>query len=255
MSKALRGRIALAAAVLLLFLCVIAARLPASWILSAAPKFNGQSPQCESVSGTIWLGACSGLAAGIYRFSSAKWELEALPLLRGTVAAHLALSGNDLKVDGLFQRRLNGAISATEVQASFSMPNALIPQLPGNLSGHVAANIAALAVDGFKLQYIAGRIDVQGLTQTAPERMPLGSYQLEFPDSPTTDQPPVGTLRDTGGPLEVHGTLTLTPEPGYLLDGTVAPRPDASASLLQQIAVLGSPDAAGRRSFSQAATF
>ena len=45
MSKALRGRIALAAAVLLLFLGVIAARLPASWILSAAPKFNSQSPQ------------------------------------------------------------------------------------------------------------------------------------------------------------------------------------------------------------------
>lgn len=255
MSKTWRGRVAMAAAVLLLFVGVIAARLPASWILAAVPKINGQPPQCEAISGTLWHGACSGLIAGTYRFSSAQWELAPWPLLRGIVAAHLAIESDALSIDGQFQRRLSGALTVRDVHARFSMPNLLLPQLPANLSGNVAAHIALAAVAGFKVQSMVGQINVQDLVQTAPSRILLGNYQLEFPEPAAADKPVVGTLRDTGGPLEIHGTLTLTPEPGYLLDGTVVARPDAGPALLQQIAILGSPDSSGRRSFSQAATF
>ena len=54
MSKTFRGRAGLAAAALLLFAGVIATRVPASWLLAAVPKINGQSPHCDVISGTIW---------------------------------------------------------------------------------------------------------------------------------------------------------------------------------------------------------
>ena len=83
----------------------------------------------------------------------------------------------------------------------------------------------------------------------------LGSYQLGFDGGEDENGAVRGKLRDTGGPLDVAGTLALTPAPGYLLQGTVATRPSASSLLQRQIAFLGSPDAAGRRAFAQEATF
>ena len=65
-----------------------------------------------------------------------------------------------------------------------------------------------------------------------------------------------GQLRDLGsGPLAVEGTVRLTPEPGFDLEGLVTARPTASPELAQDIQFLGSPDARGRRPFSLAATF
>jgi hypothetical protein len=60
---------------------------------------------------------------------------------------------------------------------------------------------------------------------------------------------------DLGGPLALAGTLRMTPEPGFVVDGTVAARPTASPNLVRQLQMLGAPDAQGRRSFSIANTF
>ncbi|MGH8286318.1 MAG: type II secretion system protein N, partial [Steroidobacteraceae bacterium] len=57
------------------------------------------------------------------------------------------------------------------------------------------------------------------------------------------------------GPLNVTGSLRLTREPGFVLDGLVAARPDASPELARQLQYLGAPDAGGRRPFSIAGTF
>jgi hypothetical protein len=58
-----------------------------------------------------------------------------------------------------------------------------------------------------------------------------------------------------GGPLAVAGTLRMTPEPGFVLEGTVASRANATPELARQLQMLGAPDAQGRRSFSIANTF
>ena len=87
-----------------------------------------------------------------------------------------------------------------------------------------------------------------------PSAQRRGSYSLTFP--PSTGGDPVGQLRDLGGgPLAVEGTLRLTPEPGFDLEGLVKARPTASADLAKDIQFLGSPDAQGRRPFSLAGTF
>jgi hypothetical protein len=49
--------------------------------------------------------------------------------------------------------------------------------------------------------------------------------------------------------------LTLTREPGFSVDGTVAAGADIHPQLARQLEYLGSPDAQGRRPFSVAATF
>jgi hypothetical protein len=65
----------------------------------------------------------------------------------------------------------------------------------------------------------------------------------------------VGDLTDLGGPLAVRGTLRLTNQPGYVLEGQVAARADAAPELVSNLQFLGTPDASGRRPFSIAGTF
>jgi hypothetical protein len=50
----------------------------------------------------------------------------------------------------------------------------------------------------------------------------------------------------------VSGLLQLSPSGAYDLEGSVAPRPGASADLTQTLQLLGAPDAQGRRPFSLA---
>ena len=62
-------------------------------------------------------------------------------------------------------------------------------------------------------------------------------------------------MRDLDGPLALEGTLRLTPQPGFELEGLIAPRNGAPPELVNNIRFLGAPDASGRRSFSLAGTF
>ncbi len=64
-----------------------------------------------------------------------------------------------------------------------------------------------------------------------------------------------GAVRDLGGPLQVSGTLHLTAAGGFELQGLVAPRASASPELIENLRFLGTPDAAGRRTFAISGTF
>jgi hypothetical protein len=75
---------------------------------------------------------------------------------------------------------------------------------------------------------------------------------IEFPAAPGGE--PVGKLRDLDGPLAVEGTMRLTRQPGFDLQGEVTARPGAPPALINNIRFLGSPDALGRRPFGISGT-
>ena len=108
-----------------------------------------------------------------------------------------------------------------------------------------------LRVDGQIIRAIEGVVEIHDLTDGDQK---WGSYSVTFP--PPTAGVPVGQLKDLGtGPLAVEGSMKLTPEPGFDLQGLVAARPSASADLVQNLRFLGSPDAQGRRPFSLESSF
>jgi hypothetical protein len=112
-----------------------------------------------------------------------------------------------------------------------------------------------LRVEGQAVKVIQGVVEAHDLTDgEASNAQRWGSYSLTFPAPIAGD--PLGQLRDLGGgPLAVEGTLRLTPDPGFDLEGLVTARPTASPELAKDIQFLGSPDAQGRRPFSLSATF
>jgi hypothetical protein len=238
----------------LVFAGIVVARLPATWVLPA-PKYG---VTCSDVDGTVWTGTCTGLTVQQQPVGDLSWDVHASRLLAGKLNADIVITRPTGTAQGNVEVGFDKNISARDVKADLPLDRELVAALPPNLQslrGKIHAELAHVRVEGQALKAIQGVVEARDLTDgegSNAERW--GSYSLTFP--PSTSGDPVGQLRDLGGgPLAVEGTLRLTPEPGFDLEGLVTARPTASPDLAKDIQFLGSPDAQGRRPFSLAATF
>ncbi|MDB6089212.1 MAG: ral secretion pathway protein [Gammaproteobacteria bacterium] len=230
------------------FAVIVIARLPASWVVPSPPA----NVACASVDGSIWNGACTGLTVGGAVVGDVVWDVHATRLLAGKLAAHVVLTRTTGSAQGDVEVGLDKSITARNVRADLPLDRALMPQLPPRLNGNAHADIALARFENGIVTQLQGLIEAHNLEDRSGNITPLGNYSLTFPGG---SGEPTGQLKDQGGPLQVEGTLRLTREPGFDLQGLVKPRADATADLTSEIQYLGSPDAQGRRPFALAATF
>jgi hypothetical protein len=234
----------------LVFAGIVVARLPASWVLPD-PK---SGVTCTDADGTIWNGTCTGLTFQQQPIGDLSWEVHASRLLAGKINVDLVVTRPTGSAHGNVESGFDKKITARDIRADLPLDRELTAGLPPNfqgLRGTLHARIAYLRVEGQKIRAVEGVVEAHDLTDGAQL---WGSYSITFPPATTGD--PLGQIRDLGnGPLAVEGTLRLTPEPGFDLEGLVTARPTASPELAQDIKFLGSPDAQGRRPFSLAGTF
>lgn len=258
----MRRGVKITAAAAAAFAVALIARFPARWAAGALPS----DTRCSMISGTLWSGACAGLAAGGSPIGDLTWDVHPLRLLTGRLSADVALSRGAGTARARVDVSLGGALSARGLRAAFPLDHALVSALPPGMQGSVQADIPLLELDGSRITALRGRIDVHGLTDARGE--PMGDYRLSFPAKDSSGPSdgasgasgrasggPVGHLTDLGGPLSVDGTVRLTPEPGYVIEAQIAPRPGAPPELVDAMRFLGSPDANGRRPFSISGTF
>jgi general secretion pathway protein N len=238
----------------LVFAGIVVARLPASWVLPG-PK---SGVTCSDADGTIWNGTCTGLTVQQQPVGDLSWDVHASRLLAGKLNADIVITRPNGNAQGNVEVGLDKSISARDIKADLPLDRDLASALPPNirsLRGKLHAELVHVRVEGQALKAIQGVVEAQDMTDgegSNAERW--GSYSLTFP--PSTGGDPVGQLRDLGGgPLAVEGTLHLTPEPGFDLEGLVKARPTASPELAKDIQFLGSPDAQGRRPFGLSGTF
>ena len=238
----------------LVFAGIVVTRLPASWVLPGPDS----GVTCADADGTIWNGTCTGLTVQQQHIGDLSWEVHAMRLLAGKVNVDVVVTRPTGTVSGNVESGLDKKVTARNIQADLPLDAELTSGLPPDfqgLRGKLHAQIAYLRVDGQAIGAIEGVIEAHDLTNNqGATAQPWGSYSLTFP--PPTTGAPLGQIKDLGGgPLIVEGTLRLTPEPGFDVQGLVTARPTAPAELAQEIQYLGSPDAQGRRPFALAATF
>lgn len=229
------------------FLLVLIVRFPARWAALALPR----NLACAQLSGTLWSGTCTGLIAAGAPLGDLTWSLRPLRLLAGRLALDVALARAGGTARASVEIGPTGAVTAHDVRAEFPLDRGLIPALPPYTHGSADVDLALLRWNGRRVTQMHGQIDVRDLT--AGQGEPLGSYRLLFPGGPGDE--PDGQLSDLGGPFAVQGTVRLTREPGYVVQGLIAARPTALPDLVSQLRYLGAPDAQGRRPFSVAGTF
>lgn len=238
-------RIALAAAAA--FAVILISRLPASWVV---PRTGMVA--CTGADGSVWSGSCNGLTLERLALGDLTWDAAPLKLLTGTLAAHVVLAHGPVTASADAAYGVGGSLSLRNLIADLKLDPRQIPHLPPQLRGSVHTDLALVRLEHGRLAELKGRIEAHDLTQRTGHVTPLGSYALTFAGGGTE---PVGTLVDLGGPLAVEGTLRLTRQAGYVLEGRVAARADAAPELIDNLQFLGSPDASGRRPFSIAGTF
>ena len=231
----------------LAFAVIVLTRLPASWVV---PAGGGAGFTCASVDGSIWSGACSGLAVQRVAVGDLTWDLQPAQLLAGALAAHVTLAHGPISVRGDVALGFGHRLTLRNLIADVPVDHRVLRQAPRDLSGTLHLDLALAHIEKGAVTELQGRLEAHDLIDSHGRTTPLGSYALVFPGGNLT-----GRLQDLGGPLAVSGTVRLTPGRGYAVDGLVAARADAPPELVNNLAFLGSPDAQGRRPFSMSGTF
>ncbi len=236
------------------FVAIVIARLPATWVVPD----SSAAVSCAAVDGSIWSGTCTGLTAQGAAIGDVTWDVHALKLLTGKLSTNIALTRPTGSLHGDFDIGFDKAVTARNVQAAFPLSDQvvqmLLPQNLRSLRGSASADIAFARVANNIVRQLQGRVELHDLEDHDKDGVTaLGSYALTFPGG---SGEPVGQLRDLGGPLGVDGTVRLMQDqPGIDLQTYITARAGAAQSLVSQLAVLGSPDAQGRRQFGTQMTF
>ncbi len=232
----------------LAFAAILLARMPAAWVVPA----SGAWGSCASVEGSLWAGVCAGLRVQGTPLGDLTWQLHPLRLLTAKLVAHIAVARGASALTAEVELGLGGRVTLRHVLADVALDPAVIPDLPASLHGRAHLDLALAEIEHGVITQLEGRIEAHDLEDRTGMPTPLGSYVLTFPGG---GGEPTGKLRDLDGPLAVEGTLRLTRQPGYELEGLVAPRSGAAPEIVNSVRFLGPPDAAGRRPFSVEGTF
>ncbi len=245
----MRPRIWIALLAAVAFAAILLARMPAAWII---PAGGVRGASCAGVDGSLWSGVCTALTVQRTPVGDVSWELHPGRLLLGELAAHIAVTRGAGNLDAEVELRFGQRVTVRQARADLPLDPALIPGLPAALHGRAHLDLALAQFEHGIITALQGRIEARDLEDRSGVATPLGSYLVTFPGGPGE---PTGKLRDLDGPLAVEGTLRLTRQPGFELEGLVAARAGATPELVNNIRYLGSPDATGRRPFSVAGTF
>ena len=234
---------------ILAFAIILLVRLPASWVKGFLPP----AVTCTDIAGTAWNGSCSGVAYNGAALGNLNWELHPLALFRGKVAAFVNLTRGGQFVRGDFEMSSGQSYVAHDLQAQLPLDPPLLPQLDAGYSGNISVNLSYLKLEKNLLAAIEGQVQATSL-YSKRDRLALGGYSATFPRAAAGSEP-VAQVTSLEGPVDFEGTLKLTREPGWVVDGKIRTKPETPQALVQQLAYLGAPDAQGFRPLSLAGTF
>jgi general secretion pathway protein N len=208
--------------------------------------------QLQGLEGTLWSGRAAAANVGTLSLHDVRWSVHAWQLLLGRLAADLRAQLDEGFVAANV-KATRSHVSLSEVRASTSLPtlHAVLPV--AGLRGEANLTLSALELDVAKAwpTKVVGDLKLLQL-ETAPfsltgprgKLVPIGNYAVRFADG---GSPINATFNDTGGPLEVSGTLAVNAR-AYKLDGLIKARADAPQELVDGLNVMTSePDAEGRR--------
>jgi hypothetical protein len=194
------------------------------------------------IGGSLWNGEAQLIDINGFKIQQARWRVNPLRLVLGSVTGNATARWGGGFIEAQYSLGLSGAVSIRELQASFSL-NQLQSWLnvPG-ISGETSIRIEKLDWHEGWLRQVVGRGEVRNLSTNMIPLEPgqtLGSYELLFDQATISDTAPLtGALRDTGGPLELAGTLTLKPPAAYELAARIKARPGAPGILTEGITFL-----------------
>jgi general secretion pathway protein N len=234
------------------FVVFALATLPAQLLLT---WLEPSGVSAAGVSGTAWKGRAQVIVVQGTRVGALEWDLHALKLFTARLAADVKVT----RVDGFLQADAtllpSGRLQLSDLRGSAPL-HALPPNIVrGGWTGTLNLRLDALTLDEGWPTHAAGSVEVIDLTGPANRPVHMGSYQVTFPPDADGSETLSGALKDSGGPLQVNGTVQLhATDRRYVIAGLIAARPDAPRDVANALQFLGPPDEQGRVEFGMEGT-
>lgn len=238
------------AALLLSLIALIPARIGIAVAGLPAETVSG-------VSGTVWRGSLQRLAMDGIVLGPVAWVARPTRLFLGQLAADVEATLPDGFLNSGVAVSLGGTLLLSDLEGA--APIAWLAPAAGRDGGQLTARFEKLAIDGERIDTAVGSLTIAGVVLPVPTAGPVlapGNYVITFdakdlaPDAQLS-----GTVADSGGPLEIAGTVTFTPPRSYELSGTAKPRPEAPAELRNALQMLGPAKPDGTHALSLAGSF
>lgn len=214
----------------------------------------------RALRGTVWGGEADGVVALGIRIDRLRWKLAPAALVTGRLAATVDARLPD---DGFAEGRVTvGAGGVALADFSGAAPLAALGPATAAFGGSGDVRVRLERVewrDGW-LAAAVGTVEAANVDTTfgaVPGGSgPGGGFAVRF-DAPEVapGDPVTGAVTDTGGPLELAATLTLTPPGSYRIDGTARARPGAPPALASGLRLLGPDDGRGGHAVSLEGSF
>jgi general secretion pathway protein N len=230
------------------YLIFAVATVPASVVTSRLGRFGVNT---AGVEGSVWKGRAQVVQVANSNLGSVSWDLHVLPLFTGRLQADVQLNRIDGFAKGVVTVAPSGTLRLRRLAASLPLSALPAGGLPRGWNGTVNLKMANLVLEKGWPTQVEGTLEAVDLV--GPPRRPsnIGSYKVTFPSPGAKSAEGLsGALVDTGGPLQIAGTLLLKPGRSYQIDVLIATRPQTPREVADALQFLGPPDAQGRRPFS-----
>ncbi len=222
----------------------LAANAPAAWVIAQAqPQLKAAKATLSDIHGSAWSGSAE-LGLQDENLGRLHWHASFWPLVTGHLNADVSVQGSEFKLSS----HLAGAgqtLQLSHLKGEADLPVlARLAGLPGGLSGTLTADLDKIAFKQQVLQSAQGTLVAHGVS--VPDLgVNLGTLTLNLHDTASGVE---GELGNSGGDLELTGTLMLTRAGAYVLRSTLKPRGNGTKANQMRdglAAVLGAPDASG----------
>jgi hypothetical protein len=219
------------------------------WITQRVPELS-----VRDMHGSARQGSARGVRLRGVQFESLSWQLQFFPLLLGRLEYQFNLAEPGSRLQGKIATSFDRQLSLGDVKGSLPLTklSALTerPSLP--LDGQVELDIAGLQLNTLgRLRSVFGTIRLLSARTTLAKPLELGNFNVELS---TQDQDILGNIKDSGGPLEFTGNLTLTQDGSYRFSGQAAVRDENNRELRQALSLLGRPGGNGKWKINLAGT-
>lgn len=210
-------------------------RLPEDLALNL---YNLDGSICSGHAGTLsWHGVPLG---------ALHWELDPWQLLRGQLTARLQLHGKNTQINSHATVMLDGNVVLRDLDARLSAAQLLLllnPGLPIAAAGTVTVRLDEVHLQPPHSPVLHGVINWNQALLVVGQPLQMGNLHLtlQADDNGGTR----GALGDSGGPLEVNGSVIIDPNRVFHLSVKLRPRPGAGAALDNGLQLLGDPDGRG----------
>ncbi len=226
---------------------VVLSALPASLLTRALPP----TVQANDLSGTVWHGSAGKLTWQGRDVGALEWRLRPGALLHLVVELELHWVKGALALDATADLDRGGVI-AHDVKGGGPLEDLHDIGALADVHGSVEVALTRIETDFTRLRALVGELRVSNIGIARVDGgADLGNYVLQFADGAVDANGAItGGLNDAGGPLEIRGSLQLSPqEHRGTITATLLERATMSPELradVQNLAQLRGRDLQGR---------